>query len=72
MKTKRRHSSEDFTTKMLRLILRAIALAMSIAVIVLNVLDQSTPKDTTAMLGLGLLCLSLSTVIKVSTDSHSK
>ena len=72
MKTKQRHSSEDFTTKMLRLILRAIALAMSIAVIVLNVLDQSTPKDTAAMLGLGLLCLSLSTVIKVSTDGHSK
>lgn len=41
-------------------IFKAVALAMSVAVIVLSVLSQSEVKDTIIMLGIGLACLAIS------------
>jgi len=50
-------------------ILRAVALAMGVAVVVLSVLEQLDTKSAMTMLGLGLACLA-ATMLPVRTDSH--
>lgn len=47
------------TVHLIGLILRAAALAMGTAVVVLNLLGKLTPADGLAMLGIGLFCLAL-------------
>lgn len=46
------------------LILRGVALAMGIAVVVLSLLNSLEPSSATALLGLGLACLALDALPK--------
>ena len=50
--------------KHLKLIFNAVGLAMGIAVIVLIVLDKINQKDALYMLGIGLLSISASAILK--------
>lgn len=43
-----------------KLVLKAVALAMGVAVIVLGVLGNTTPQAQITLLGIGLFCLALS------------
>lgn len=43
----------------LSLVLKALALAMSVAVVVLGILGTSTPQTLTSLLAIGLLALSV-------------
>ncbi len=47
------------TVQLIGLVLRAVALAMGIAVVVLNLLGKLDPADGIAMLGIGLAALAL-------------
>lgn len=47
------------TVQIIGLVLRAVALAMGIAVVVLNLLGKLDPADGIAMLGIGLAALAL-------------
>ncbi len=52
-------SQQKNTVQMIGLVLRAAALAMGIAVVVLNLLGKLDPADGIAMLGIGLAALAL-------------
>lgn len=52
-------SQQKNTVQMIGLVLRAVALAMGIAVVVLNLLGKLDPADGIAMLGIGLAALAL-------------
>lgn len=53
------YQNKENIKDLITLIITAIALAMGIAIVVLNILNQIDNKDTITMLGIGLLCLSL-------------
>ena len=60
LKAKKKENSN--TTKMkdlINLILKAVALAMGIAVVVLNILNQIDVKSSIIMLGIGLVCMAI-------------
>ena len=47
------------TGKLIDIALKAVALAMGIAVVVLSVLDKVEMKSAISMLGIGLACLAI-------------
>ena len=47
------------TEKIIDIALKAVALAMGIAVVVLSVLDKIEMKSAISMLGIGLACLAI-------------
>ena len=53
------YQNKENIKDLITLIITAIALAMGIATVVLNILNQIDNKDTITMLGIGLFCLSL-------------
>ena len=60
LKAKKKENSN--TTKMkdlINLIFKAVALAMGIAVVVLNILNQIDVKSSIIMLGIGLVCMAI-------------
>ncbi len=60
LKAKKKENSN--TTKMkdlINLIFKAVALAMGIAVVVLNILNQIDIKSSIIMLGIGLVCMAI-------------
>ena len=60
LKAKKKENSN--TTKMkdlINLILKAVALAMGIAVVVLNILNQIDVKSSIIMLGIGITCIAI-------------
>ena len=60
LKAKKKENSN--TTKMkdlINLILKAVALAMGIAVVVLNILNQIDVKSSIIMLGIGIACMAI-------------
>ena len=59
LKAKKKDYSSVKIKKLIDLIFKAVALAMGIAVIVLNILDQVDIKTSVIMLGIGLFCLSI-------------
>lgn len=59
-------NEKDSMQELLPLILRAVAIAMSIAVIILSVIDKLDESSALLMLGTGLFCLSLLSFIRGS------
>ena len=53
------YESKDSFKNIIILSLKAIALAMSISVAVLNILDSIKTRDSFIMLGIGLFCISI-------------
>ncbi len=61
LKEKKNNSKkENILKKNIHIILRCVALAMGIAVIVLSKLNSLDPNSSVAMLGIGLTCLAIS------------
>ena len=52
-------------SKITALILKAVALAMSVAVVVLNILGEATGETSITLLGIGLLGITLGSFIGV-------
>ena len=52
-------------SKITALILKAVALAMSVAVVILNILGEADVETSIALLGIGLLGITLSSFIGV-------
>ncbi len=50
--------------QLIKTILKAVGLAMGIAVLVLNILNKISSKDSLIMLGLGLTCAGISLLSK--------
>lgn len=50
-------------SKIATLILKAVALAMSVAVVVLNILGEATVETSITLLGIGLLAIVLASFI---------
>ena len=51
-------------TPMVHLIMKAVALAMGVGVVVLSVLNELDTNSGMGMLGIGLACLAISSFIK--------
>ena len=50
--------------KIVDLIFKAVALAMSVAVVVTNIMGVMEPKGQVLLLGIGLFCLAITTLDK--------
>ncbi len=59
LNTKKKDSSNTKVTDLINLIFKAVALAMGIGVIVLNILNQIDIKSSIIMLGIGISCISI-------------
>lgn len=72
MQIKAETSNEDKqdTTSMVNMIMKAIALAMGVCVIVLSILNEADVKSMMGMLGFGLVCLAITSFEK--KDENSK
>ena len=59
LKAKKRENSNTKMKDLVNLIFKAVALAMGIAVVVLNILNQIDVKSSTIMLGIGVACIAM-------------
>ena len=59
LKAKKQDYNNNKLKDLINLIFKAIALAMGVAVIVLNVLNQIEVKNSIVMLGIGLFCIGI-------------
>lgn len=59
LKAKKKDDSNTKMKDLINLIFKAIALAMGIAVVVLNILNQIDIKSSIIMLGIGIACVSI-------------
>ena len=59
LKAKKKDDSNTKFKDLLNLIFRAVALAMGIAVVILNILNQIDVKSSIIMLGIGIVCISI-------------
>ena len=59
LKAKKQDYSNNKIKDLINLILKAVALAMGIGVVVLNALDQIETKSSIIMLGIGMFCTGL-------------
>lgn len=59
LKAKKKENSNTKMKDLINLILKAVALAMGIAVIVLNILNQIDVKSSIIMLGIGIACMAI-------------
>ena len=59
LKTKKKDEPNTKIKDLIHLILKAIALAMGISVVVLNILDQISIKSSIIMLGIGIFCVGI-------------
>ena len=59
LKAKKKDVSNTKIKDLINLIFKAIALAMGIAVVVLNILNQIDIKSSIIMLGIGLVCMAI-------------
>ena len=59
LKAKKQDYSNNKLKDLINLIFKAIALAMGVAVIVLNILNQIEVKNSIVMLGIGLFCIGI-------------
>ena len=60
LKAKKKENSNTAKMKdLINLILKAVALAMGIAVVVLNILNQIDIKSSIIMLGIGIVCMAI-------------
>lgn len=58
--------------KLIKLICNSVGLAMGVAVIVLSILKEIKSQDGLYMLGIGLICIFISTLIKEETVKEEK
>ena len=59
LKAKKQDYSNNKTKDLINLILKAVAIAMGIGVVVLNILDKIETKSSIIMLGIGVFCIGL-------------
>lgn len=59
LKAKKKDYSNTKIKDLINLIFKAVAIAMGIAVVILNVLDQIDVKSSIIMLGIGLACIGI-------------
>ena len=59
LKAKKKEDSNTKMKDLINLIFKAIALAMGIAVVVLNILNQIDIKSSIIMLGIGIVCIAI-------------
>ena len=59
MKAKKKENSNTKMKDLINLIFKAVALAMGIAVVVLNILNQIDIKSSIIMLGIGITCIAI-------------
>lgn len=59
LKAKKKEDSNTKMKDLINLIFKAVALAMGIAVVVLNILNQIDVKSSIIMLGIGLVCMAI-------------
>lgn len=59
LKAKKQDYSNNKLKDLINLIFKAIALAMGVSVIVLNILNQIEVKNSIVMLGIGLFCIGI-------------
>lgn len=59
LKSKKKSYLNSKTKELINLILKAVALAMSISVLVLNILNKVDIKSSIIMLSIGIFCLAL-------------
>ena len=62
--SKNPYQNKESIKDLIILIINTLGVAMGIAVIVLNILNEISTKDSLIMLGIGLFCLSLSNLNK--------
>lgn len=59
LKAKKKEDSSSKVQDIINLVFKAVAIAMGIAVVVLNILDQIDIKTSVIMLGIGLACVGI-------------
>ena len=59
LKAKKKENSNTKIKDLINLIFKAVALAMGIAVVVLNILNQIDVKSSIIMLGIGVACIAI-------------
>lgn len=59
LKAKKKENSNTKIKDLINLIFKAVALAMGIAVVVLNILNQIDIKSSIIMLGIGIVCIAI-------------
>ena len=59
LKAKKKENSNTKMKDLINLIFKAVALAMGIAVVVLNILNQIDVKSSIIMLGIGIACMAI-------------
>lgn len=59
LKTKKQDYSNNKIKDLINLTLKAVAIAMGIGVVVLNILDKIETKSSIIMLGIGMFCIGL-------------
>ena len=59
LKAKKQDYSNNKIKDLINLILKAVAIAMGIGVVVLNILDKIETKSSIIMLGIGVFCMGL-------------
>ena len=59
LKAKKKENSNTKMKDLINLIFKAVALAMGIAVVVLNILNQIDIKSSIIMLGIGIACMAI-------------
>lgn len=59
LKAKKKENSNTKIKDLINLIFKAVALAMGIAVVVLNILNQIDIKSSIIMLGIGIACMAI-------------
>lgn len=59
LKAKKKDNSNTKMKDLINLILKAVSLAMGIAVVVLNILNQIDAKSSIIMLGIGIACMAI-------------
>ena len=59
LKTKKQDYSNNKIKDLINLILKAVAIAMRIGVVVLNILEKIETKSSIIMLGIGVFCIGL-------------
>ncbi len=71
LKAKKKDEPNTKIKDLVNLIFKAVALAMGIAVVVLNILNQIDVKSSIIMLGIGIVCISIYLLDNKETNSKS-
>ncbi len=71
LKAKKKDEPNTKIKDLVNLIFKAVALAMGIAVVVLNILNQIDVKSSIIMLGIGIVCISIYLLDNKENNSKS-